>query len=140
MNLARLAEILDAYGAEPKRWPLAEREKALALLRDSAEAKALAAAAARLDAALDLAEPVHVSAALMGRILATRETKTRGGLFGPLLRPAFAFALSAFLGIGVGLFVPVFSYGDDADDTAEIAALWLGDNDVFDLTETGNGE
>ena len=140
MNLQRFAEILDAYGAEPKHWPLAERDAAKALLRDSTEARDLAAAAARLDAALDAAEPVQVPAHLVGRILASRNSKSSAGLFRAFWRPAFAIALSAFLGIGLGLTVPIISY-EEADDTTDIAAIWLGDNDVLDLsTEAENGD
>jgi len=69
MTPARLHAILDAYGADPARWPAAERDAALALLARSAEARRHHDQAARLDAALDAA-PVDVpSPALAGRIL-----------------------------------------------------------------------
>jgi hypothetical protein len=53
MTIDRLREILDAYGAAPERWPAAERDAALALLAESAAARALVDAARRLDALLD---------------------------------------------------------------------------------------
>jgi hypothetical protein len=55
MKLDRFTELLDAYGAEPRRWPSGERGAAQALLDVSAEARARLAAAAALDALLDQA-------------------------------------------------------------------------------------
>jgi hypothetical protein len=55
MKLDRFTELLDAYGAEPRRWPSGERGAAQALLEVSAEARARLAAAAALDALLDQA-------------------------------------------------------------------------------------
>jgi len=40
MTLQRLQQLLDAYGANPERWPLEERAAALALLEHSTEAQA----------------------------------------------------------------------------------------------------
>jgi hypothetical protein len=55
MKLDRFTELLDAYGAEPRRWPPAERAAAQAFLAVSAEARGRLAAAAALDALLDQA-------------------------------------------------------------------------------------
>ncbi len=55
ITLSRLAEILDAYGADPECWPLEDRVAALELLAQSAEAQALAHGAGNLDALLDAA-------------------------------------------------------------------------------------
>jgi len=69
MTAARLHAIIDAYGADPARWPAAERDAALALLVRSPEARRHHDAAAGLDAALD-ASPVEVpSPALAARVL-----------------------------------------------------------------------
>ena len=70
MTLQRLQQLLDAYGANPERWPLEERATALALLEHSTEAQAQRDRAARLDALLDLAPVTHPSAELAARILA----------------------------------------------------------------------
>ncbi|MDP6705978.1 MAG: hypothetical protein QF893_06525 [Alphaproteobacteria bacterium] len=107
LSLERLQELLDAYGAEPARWPVAEREAALTLLDASAEARRLSAAAARLDAALDEVSALRPSAALTGRILEARpraQGSWRAIVFGamPLWRPAAAFALALVLGLGLG--------------------------------------
>jgi hypothetical protein len=55
MNMDRFQELLDAYGAEPARWPEAERDAASALLADSGEARARLAEARALDELLDRA-------------------------------------------------------------------------------------
>ncbi len=75
ITLARLAELLEAYGADPARWPAEEREAALALLALSPEARRRRDEAARLDALLDrvAAEPGDVptaSPALRERVVA----------------------------------------------------------------------
>lgn len=52
MTPTRLADILDAYGADPARWPAAERKAALALLATEPDLARHQAEAATLDAAL----------------------------------------------------------------------------------------
>jgi hypothetical protein len=70
MTVVRLHALLDAYGADPARWPAAEREAALGLLARSPEARAYRDAAARLDAALDAAPPADApSADVVARVL-----------------------------------------------------------------------
>jgi len=69
MTPARLHAILDAYGADPARWPAVERDAALALLARSPEARRHHDVAARVDAVLD-ASPLEVpSPALASRVL-----------------------------------------------------------------------
>ena len=61
MGLDRFRELLDAYGAEPGRWPANERGAAAALLAQNPEAARLRMHAAAIDAMLDratLAPPV----------------------------------------------------------------------------------
>ena len=70
MTLARLGELLDAYGADPERWPPEEREAACALLAQSAHAQRRREASAQLDAILNLAPAHAASPALLERILA----------------------------------------------------------------------
>ena len=70
MTLDRFAVLLDAYGADPARWPDAERAAARALLDGSSEARARRDAAAALDALLDRAATVEPSSALAERVLA----------------------------------------------------------------------
>jgi len=53
MKLERFSEILGAYGADPERWPAAERSAAEALLAASAEARAALADTRGIDRLLD---------------------------------------------------------------------------------------
>ena len=53
-DLARLARVLEAYGADRERWPDDERADLDALVAESSEARELRDAAARLDALLDV--------------------------------------------------------------------------------------
>jgi hypothetical protein len=82
MNETRLKRLIEAYGAEPERWPDAERAAAMALLKKSAEARALVAEARRLDRLL-AAAPVGstapaATAALRRRIAALPEESAPG--------------------------------------------------------------
>jgi hypothetical protein len=70
MTLARFTALLDAYGAEPARWPERERAAALTLLARSPEAYAQRDEAAVLDTLLDRAPAPAPPAALAARILA----------------------------------------------------------------------
>ena len=70
MTLDRFAALLEAYGADPARWPDAERAAARALLERSSEARMRRDAAAALDALLDRAATAQPSSALAERILA----------------------------------------------------------------------
>jgi hypothetical protein len=69
MPIDRFAAILDAYGAEARRWPAAERAAAESLLAASAEAQALQAQAAQLDQLLTASVAPAPSAALRAAIL-----------------------------------------------------------------------
>jgi hypothetical protein len=70
MDLDRLEALLAAYGADPARWPAAERDAARALLARSAAARARRDAAARLDRLLDAVPAAAPSPALAARVLA----------------------------------------------------------------------
>lgn len=76
MTPQRFAQIVDAYGADPRRWPDAERAAAQAFAQaHPREAAAPLAAAAALDACLaaDVVEPAD--RALRRRIIASAEVQ-----------------------------------------------------------------
>jgi hypothetical protein len=71
MSPARFRALLDAYGADPDRWPPEERDAARTLLAQSPEARRWRDASAQLDAVLDRAPAPAASPELIERILAT---------------------------------------------------------------------
>jgi hypothetical protein len=74
ITLTRLSEIVDAYGADPDCWPLEDRMAALDLMARSAEARALADEAAKMDSLLDavplMLPPRSTTESLAARIVA----------------------------------------------------------------------
>jgi hypothetical protein len=58
MGMDRLRELLEAYGAEPGRWPAKERAAALTLLTENEEARRMQKQAAVVDGLLDRATPI----------------------------------------------------------------------------------
>lgn len=71
ITLSRFSELVEAYGADPDRWPLEDRLAALELMAHSAEARSLAHRAGDLDALLDIA-PLSVPARVSAEVLAAR--------------------------------------------------------------------
>jgi hypothetical protein len=127
--LARFEALLDAYGAEPRRWPADRRAASESLLARSPEAQALHAAARRLDGLLDAAAVEPAPAHLIGRVLAAapKPAAARGGWIAGLFKPAAGIALAAVLGLGLGGVISPFgaANGDVAD--AESITLAIGD-------------
>jgi hypothetical protein len=69
MDARRFEALLDAYGAEPRRWPAAERSAAEAFAR-TADGPALLAAGAEVDDWLAMSATPQPSAALREAVLA----------------------------------------------------------------------
>ncbi|MBB5014680.1 hypothetical protein [Rehaibacterium terrae] len=123
----RFADLLAAHGADPRRWPQAERAAALALLAASPEARRQQHEAARLDALLDAWQPPAPSPDLRLRLLHAMPLPQRAeSLLHRLWRelggwrlaaPALAGALA--LGIAIGVLLPAMEAGDD------LLAEWL---------------
>ncbi len=135
MELARFGELLDAYGGDPRRWPAAEREPALALLEASPAARARQQAAARVDAALDAYTVTAPGTVLRAAVIASGAANKRGGwrvalaelwrdLGGwQLAGPAFAASLA------LGAWLPMWldDAATDLPDEDLIAAMQLVD-------------
>lgn len=77
MTLDRFTAILDAYGAEPRRWPAEERDRASAFAHADPRGRALLAEARRLDATLDLDPAPTVRPELRARVLAAAPTPSQ---------------------------------------------------------------
>lgn len=126
----RFAALLDAWGADPARWPETERDAALALLAQSEAARRQRAQAAHLDALLAGLDAPAPSGELRLRILRVAPVagERRGSPWRRLwdelggwrlAMPALAAALA--LGIGAGTQLPALAGGDDLE--AELLAL-----------------
>ena len=114
MDRERFVELLDAYGADFRRWPAEARAAGVAYAAQEAEAAALIAEASKLDQVLAAArESDAPSPDLVARILVSAPR---------VQRPAFdrraIFALAAcavfgvVLGYSGGLFAPMPSEDD----------------------------
>lgn len=97
MNLERFEQIVDAYGAEPRAWPEAERDAALAFCNADPRACTLRDEAQALDALLAKSENPAPDRALENRIMADY----KGKMAGPSRRWLGAGALAASLILGV---------------------------------------
>lgn len=130
MKPARLQEILDAYGADPRRWPSVERADAEALLAHSAEARRARDEAFRLDRVLACVpapeappfDPVFLAA----RVMANAQRTSPGVVFDALLgaaglrrRAVAGFALAAT----VAGFVIGFGFSSDSVNGDEFLGL-----------------
>lgn len=72
MSTERLRALTQAYGADQRRWPEADREAAVATIaRDADDARSLLFHAGQTDAALDASPRPAVSTALRDRVLAS---------------------------------------------------------------------
>ena len=69
MNPERFAVLVDAYGADPSRWPAGERAAAEAFAASAAAPKSALSDASELDRALDRLPAEEIPAALHARIL-----------------------------------------------------------------------
>lgn len=134
IDLQRLRELIDAYGAEPRRWPDTERSAALSLLDASPQARGWLAQARATDALLDGAHACPAPAALRERLLASTPSSRRdwrasiatlwselGGW--NLAGPALAAGLALGLGMGVGLSPLPAAESMDEDVLFQLAGL-----------------
>jgi len=124
-DAARMAQILDAYGASPARWPAAERDAALAWA--AAHPDALDEARA-LDAALDLNTfDTAPSDALRARVLQATPGGGENVLPFRARAPARAWnasalaALAACAVMGVVIGFNASGYGEDVTADADAA-------------------
>jgi hypothetical protein len=152
MDKSRLLEILETYGAEPSRWPAAERAAGEALLAQTPGLAAERKAALGLDKLLSAAPAGEVSPALRARIyeqaaqavaapVARIETgksglerlgamladvfrlpDTSGGLMA-FARPISAALLAVAIGLGAGASLPM-SASSPPSEVDYLAAMW----------------
>ncbi len=141
----RLREVLAAYGADPARWPAAERDRLMALVESEPE---LLAEAREIDLVLARAKQPQVPASAAARLLARagQEKKPQGTVI-PFDRArasiwswGAAAALAASFGLGIFIGTTNFAarFGDsgvvEIDDPIELTGI----DDASDLLE-GDG-
>ena len=125
----RFVSLIEAYGGEPARWPVAEREVALRSLASSTTAQAAVAAALQLDRLLIAGPQEPVPPALETKLLADFDRVSRRWSFSkftraaaqtvwpgaPVWQPACAFGLALVIGFGAALAAPLdLPQSDDA--------------------------
>ena len=128
MNRERFEQIVAAYGADPRRWPQAERAAAEAFAAANTDAAALMADEVGLDRMLDHAAHVPDTSALSARILsqtparAARAFDTRA-----IVALAACAVCGVIIGYGGGQFAPVSDMDDYYFSAAFEAPLFDGD-------------
>ena len=108
MDRERFADLLDAYGADFRRWPAEARAQAAAFAAQDAEAAALIGEARKLDAVLDGArDEAGPSADLAARILAAAPRAQRPAFDRrAMLALAACAVFGVLIGYGGGLLAP----------------------------------
>lgn len=124
---ARVAALIEAYGADESRWPADERAAAAAISRGCPKLQALLSQAETVDAFLaELPEPIP-SPALR---VALKEIPEHRALhdwlavlwpFGAIWRPAAGLAMALVVGIFVGGLTP--QYGDTGTGGEAVTAV-----------------
>lgn len=104
----RLRHLLDAYGAEPSRWPSGERDAMQALLARSPELASWQRRAAALDGLLDEATLPTADRRFMDGLADAagtpvwRQWTVLIWPFGPIWKPALGLTTAALLGAVLG--------------------------------------
>jgi len=140
MGLDRFRELMDAYGAEPARWPANERAAAEALLAINAEAAQLRERAGALDALLDKAAGLDSAAGMAmaidtERLIAAITTQPQRTAAIVQLRPARRASPGAFwlkvaslaAAATIGFLVGVTQLANFGDPTTSSSGLELAD-------------
>jgi hypothetical protein len=126
MPLSRLAELLDAYGANPERWPQHERGLAVSLLQSDPRAVELQQAALLLDQQLEQFEVSEPSAQLQARVLEIpiRQQRARRARFA---LPGWGIAALALVPCALGFLSGALSSetSDPDEGWTEVASMTL---------------
>ena len=139
MNIERLQQLLEGYGADPARWPDEERLSAKQLLSTSEGATAMLEKARRLDEQLDAyvldEDPARYQSLYDGIMIRTKRGihwterliawmfPARDSL-NALWRPTLAAGMPLIAGILLGIAVPT---GNNLSTDEELSLLGLSD-------------
>lgn len=103
MDRVRFETLLAAYGADPRRWPEAERAEAEAFAAANPDAHALLSEAQDLDTALETVRGTPPGTDLLGRRILAALPKTSSAPSRQLaLAPILALAACALFGVMLG--------------------------------------
>jgi hypothetical protein len=144
LDEARFARLVEAYGADPKRWPAAEREPAQILVSSNAAAQRLLAEARALDLALSSSPPPAISAALERRLLSDFDRAQRRWSLrklidsvtqivwpgAPIWQPAAVFGLALAFGIALAILAPLDLRPSEDGSTSVFALDATPDSDA----------
>lgn len=127
MNIERFQEILDAFGADPRRWPEAERGGALALIAGSDAARSRQAEARRLDVLLDeISLPVRLDLDAAAIVAGVKDASGNVRLFRARKAMPFSVGWPSFAGLAAaavaGFVIGWFHVADYGADTQSLAS------------------
>jgi hypothetical protein len=141
MTIERFKVLVEAYGANPARWPEAERALAEAFANATPEAQRILSEASALDRLLDAASTAPVTRDLETRVLGSfGAPKTRRWL--PEVMPwtqAAALAASLVLGMLAGSALPAIAGIGEGSVVADPAMVAFGDFGEEYLEDAGDG-
>jgi hypothetical protein len=142
----RLAEVLAAYGADPARWPAAERDRLMARAESASDLQFLLIEAREIDRILASARALAEPAGAMGRLMQRAgQQKPEAAVIPfdkarPRPRPSIwswgaAAALAASFGLGIFLGTTNFATHFGDSDVVEIddPIVLTGIDDASDL-------
>lgn len=146
----RVRALIDAYGADPDRWPEGERDAALTRIASDPTLRSILDDARALDTLLDAAPMPEPSPSLRValKLIPERQRGTNWfgwlGIFTAPWQPAAGLAAAGILGLWVGVTQPNIPTPFSPVDT-QIAANEFGDDDpladaVRSAIGAGNGD
>ena len=137
LDLDRFRTIVDAYGADPSKWPEAERDAALSFLGSASEAAPIVEQAAQLDTMLESVPLVEPSSELERMVAAipekSRSTSNRiefetwrsmvslTTLWKPTLAATLAIVLGIITGVATAEPMNISNGSTDWEDFASLA-------------------
>ncbi len=137
--------ILESYGADEGRWPVAKRERMQRMIEADPGLRAAFEEARALDALLDEARIGPVNAALARRLIDSAPRPSPLSRFGEWCFSSFwhlaggAVGMLAFGLLAGVLMGPVFTVPDDGGAVQDYALLAVGDGDYLADPALGSG-
>jgi anti-sigma factor RsiW len=127
----RLAEVLAAYGADPARWPAAERDRLIAHVESTPDLQALLIEAREIDQILASVKAPSVPAGAAARLLAQAGQQKPKATVIPFVRArarpsiwSWGAAAALAASFGLGIFLGTTNFG-----------AHLGDSDVVEIDD-----